>query len=340
MDSPSALALGLTASDSGAEDRPATPAGSSAPRATIALIAAATAFAVFVAGAVVETWLISLLQPSEGELTWIGDVVLASSLGVVLYLWLHLRATRTALVELERSSIVLDTQLAVASRIQHDLLPAPPRPRRGISWAVRLVPAGQIGGDYYDFFDLDGRSHVAIIGDIAGKGIPAAMMLVYVRAVFHQAVRETREPSAIVSRLANALYAETGGESYLTCIVLRVDEEARRVISTTAGHPPALITGTTLGSLKSGGPPAGLFPDTAYEQEETGLVAGNRLILVTDGITERMPAGFEGPVAGLDGRLAASQLCTAIYQLSESPEAAPPVAGWDDDRTVLVMAVD
>src|SRR5207342_2326683 len=127
-----------------------------------------TAFALFVVGAVVESWLISLVRPSEGELTWISDLVLAISLGVVLYLWLNLRSTRAALVYLERDRIVLDTQLAVASKIQRDLLPLAPPTRHGISWAVRLVAAGQIGGDYYDFVDLDGRARVAIIGDIAG----------------------------------------------------------------------------------------------------------------------------------------------------------------------------
>src|SRR4029453_4687187 len=79
----------------------------SAPRATIALTSPATAFGVFILGAGAETSLISLLQPSEGELTWIGDLVLAITLGVVLYLWLNLRFARAALLELERDRIVV-----------------------------------------------------------------------------------------------------------------------------------------------------------------------------------------------------------------------------------------
>jgi sigma-B regulation protein RsbU (phosphoserine phosphatase) len=166
------------------------------------------------------------------------------------------------------------------------------------------------------------------------------MMLVYLRAVFHQAVRQTHEPSAIVARLANALHAETGGESYLTCIVVRIDEKAGRLTSTTAGHPPALIIGTTLRRLTTGGPPAGLFPSTPYEQETAQLVAGNRVVFVTDGITERLPAGLERAIEGFDCRLSAKELCASVFHLSESGDAAPPVADWDDDRTVLVMAVD
>jgi serine phosphatase RsbU (regulator of sigma subunit) len=318
----------------------AEPRGLRRSPARTALISAACACAVFIVGALLETWLVSLLQPSEGELTWISDLVLASTLGVVLYLWLHLQSTRAALAELERHQIVVDTQLQVAAKIQRDLLPAAPPPRCGLSWAVQLVPAGRIGGDYYDFIDLEGRSRITIVGDIAGKGIPAAMMLVYVRAVFHQAVRETCEPSAIVSRIANAVYAETRGESYLTCIVARLDERTRQLTTTTGGHPPALVTGTSVRRLTQGGPPAGLFQDAAYDQETVLLCPGNRVIFVTDGITERLSGGFEKAVAGLDGHMSAERLCEAVFSLARGPASTLPIADWDDDRTAVVLAVD
>jgi serine phosphatase RsbU (regulator of sigma subunit) len=311
------------------------------PRSHTAIVAtaAATALTVFVLGALLETWLISLLQPSEGELTWISDLFLAGCLGVAIYLWLDLRFTRAALAELERSKIVLDTQFAVAAKIQRDLLPATPSPRRGVSWAVRLVQAGRIGGDYYDFIDLDGRSRIAVVGDIAGKGIPAAMMLVYVRALFRQAVRETREPAAVIARLSKALYAETRAEPYLTCIVVRFDEEPRRLTFSVAGHPPALAIGGMQQRLVDGGPPAGLLPDAEYDQETVALPPASRVVVVTDGITERL-ADFEAAVAAIDPRQPANALCDSIFHLSEAPDASAPVDGWDDDRTVLVLAVD
>jgi len=309
-------------------------------RARIAVISAVTACAVFLIGALLESWFIALLHPSEGELTWIGDLVLAITLGVVLYLWLHLRATKAALVQLERDRIVVDTQLAMAAKIQRDLLPPVPAPRHGVSWAVQLVPAGRIGGDYYDFVELNDRSQVAIVGDIAGKGIPAAMMLIYVRAVFRQAVRETREPFQIVARLANAVYAETRGESYLTCLVVRIDEERRELTSTTAGHPPAIVTGTSFTRLTRGGPPAGLFATATYDQETVFLVPGDRVVFVTDGITERITGGIEHALVGVDGHRSAEEVCEAVFGLSEGPGAVTPVPDWDDDRTALVLAVD
>lgn len=166
------------------------------------------------------------------------------------------------------------------------------------------------------------------------------MMLVFVRAVFHQAVRETHQPSAIVARLASALYAETRGDSYLTCVVIHVDEVARRLTSANAGHPSPFITGSTPTHLTRGGPPAGLLPNTAYEEETTELAAGSRLVFLTDGLTERMPDGIEAVIAGLDDKGSADDLCASILAWSEGPDAASPTAGWDDDRTVLVVAVD
>jgi sigma-B regulation protein RsbU (phosphoserine phosphatase) len=134
--------------------------------------------------------------------------------------------------------------------------------------------------------------------------------------------------------------AETRGESYLTCIVVRLDERARQLTSTTAGHPPALVTGEDFRRLTRGGPPAGLLPNSAYEQETLDLASGNRVIIVTDGITERISGGFENAIAELEDGPSAEKLCAAVFHLSEGPRASTPIVGWDDDRTVLVLAVD
>ena len=319
-------------------DRSATTAHPT-PRAAVGVASAVAACAAFVLGGLAERWLISLLQLSEGELTWIGDLILAIFLGVALYLWLHLRLTRAALLELERNRIVLDTQLTIAAKIQRDLLPAVPASRDGINWAVKLVPAGRVGGDYYDFIDRDSQSRIAIVGDISGKGIPAAMMLVYVRALFRQAVRETDEPAAIVSRLADAIYAEAAADWYLTCVVLRVDEKTRHVTSTNAGHPPALIAGGMQQRLDVGGPPAGMFSRVAYAQETTCLPAGARVILFTDGIAERLTPTLEWDIVRASRHLSAHDVCSSVFHTADE-SGILPVAGWDDDSTVLVIAAD
>ena len=306
----------------------------------IAFAAIACTVIIFLLGGVVERWLIGVLRPSAGELTWISDVVLATGFGVVLYLWLHLRAARAALLEAERAQIVLNTQFEIAANMQRSLLPPAPAARRGVSWAVQLTPAYRIGGDYYDFVDLDGDGRVFIIGDISGKGVPAAMMLAYVRAVFRLAVRVTREPREIVARLAEAIHADTGGNPYMTCIVGRVDEKARQLWVTNAGHPGAVVMGSETRRLGANGPPAGLLPRLDYDQDGIDVGVGDRAIFVTDGISERLPADLLGAFADLPARGTASQLCASVVRLAEGPRATIPVEGWDDDRTVVVLAVD
>jgi Stage II sporulation protein E (SpoIIE) len=306
----------------------------------IAISAIASTCVMFLFGGIVERWLIAVLRPSAGELTWIGDVILATGFGVVFYLWLHLRAAREALHEAERAQIVMNTQFEIAANIQRSLLPSPPASRRGVSWAVQLTPAYRIGGDYYDFVDLDGDCRVFIIGDISGKGVPAAMMLAYVRAVFRLAVRETREPPEIVARLAEAIHADTGGNPYMTCIVGRVDEAARRLSVTNAGHPGGVMIGNGTRRIGSHGPPAGLLPQLEYEQDAIDVRAGDRAIFVTDGISERLTVDLPRAFAELPPRGTASQLCASVVRLAEGSRGAIPVEGWDDDRTVLVLAVD
>ena len=319
----------------------AVPSGDVVPsRAGIVIIALSCALLIAVLGGFVEQFAVSVLRPSEGELTWISDLTLASALGVALYLWLHLRITRAALQEAERSAIVLNTQLGVAADIQHDLLPAVPPARHGISWAVSLAAAGRIGGDYYDFVEVDDRSRIFVIADISGKGIPAAMMLVFVRAVFRESVRATQDPGEIAARLARAIHANTGGTPYVTCIIAHIDEGAQRLTTTNAGHPRALLLALKPRVLDAGGPPAGVLPESSYATDAIDLHAGDRVLFVTDGVSERLVEPFAQVAAGLDRRLSAEALCTGIMRLTRGATSRPPAEDWDDDRTAAVLAVD
>lgn len=306
----------------------------------IVVIALSCTVGAFVVGGFVEAWSLRVLQPSPGALQWISDLILASGFGIVLYLWLHLRVARAAVLDAERRQIIIKTELALAAKIQHALLTSVPAPRHSISWAVQLIPAGSIGGDYYDFVDVSGGVRICLVADISGKGIPAAMMLAYARAVFRQAASETTEPREIVSRLASAVYADTAGSPYATCIVLRLDERSRRLTSTNAGHPCGILLGPRgIRRVTVGGPPAGLLPTFQYDQEELELEPGVRGIFVTDGISERVP-DFERALISLRPSGSASEVCAAVLGLADDRVAVKPVEHWDDDRTVVVLAIE
>jgi sigma-B regulation protein RsbU (phosphoserine phosphatase) len=143
-------------------------------------------------------------------------VFLAVAFGVAVFLWLHLKWTRKALSDLEREHIVLDTRLTLAADIQRQLLPSASSTADGFCWRARLEQAGKIGGDLYDLVQRASGSWVVLVGDVSGKGIPAALVLASIRTMFRMLVQETGDPGAHVERISQALYDENGGMPYLT----------------------------------------------------------------------------------------------------------------------------
>jgi hypothetical protein len=304
--------------------------------------AALAAAGAFVGARAVESWVVGLLHPTPSEWFWVSDAILVTGFGIAMWLWLTLRITQGALRDVERSRLVLDTQLAVAADLQAQLLPPVPAERGGISWAARLQPAGQIGGDYYDIVDLPDGGWLFLIADISGKGIPAALLLAYTRAVFHQAARDHPDPVRVCRTLSNALHADTGGSPYVTCIVGRLESDARRLSYVNAGHPAGLLLGAAgVRRLETGGVPAGLLPAAAYESESVALERGDMAVFVTDGVTEVLENGIAELSAVLmksrrEGRLpTAEAACRVVVDLAA--HATPPVEGWYDDRTVVVF---
>src|SRR6266851_1786607 len=122
-----------------------------------------------------DALVLRVVHPPRGEVLLISDVILSTAFGVAVYLWLNLRATRTRLTSLERAQIVMDTQLSLAAQIQRHLLPPLSAGSNGVRWAGRLEPAYQIGGDFYDVISVE-TDDLFVIGDVSGKGIPAALL--------------------------------------------------------------------------------------------------------------------------------------------------------------------
>jgi sigma-B regulation protein RsbU (phosphoserine phosphatase) len=286
-----------------------------------------------------------VFHPPRGEIILISDVILATALGVVVYLWLNLRATRTRLTGLERAQIVLDTQLSLAAQIQRHLLPPVPV-GSGVRWAGRLEPANGIGGDFYDFIpaDVDG---LFVVGDVSGKGIPAALLQASAHSLFRTLARQTFHPAELLTRVSREIYAENAGGSYLTCILARVDSATRTLMYVNAGHPEGLMVGSRGRRLLwRGGPPAGLFPDTTYESEVVPIEPGDLGVIVSDGITEAIE---EEGVAAVDilNRTIRSigkprtpeRVCDALMEMARR-NPRPRGANGQDDRTVLAFLFD
>ena len=299
----------------------------------------------YAAAATIEVAAIRWMQPTEWELAWVSDLVLAIALGVAVYLWRHLLTTRRTLEAHERAQLVLDSQLAVAADIQRRLLPAVPPAADGYEWAAALKSAGKVGGDFYDFVDHPSGVRLVLVADVSGKGVPAAMALGTLRAAFRALAHECADPAHIVTQLSATFYQEWLGSPYVTCIVAAFDLKTRMLTYTNAGHPPGLIVGAH-GSrpLVRGGPPAGILENARFEAETIAMGDGDVCVLVSDGVTEAL----EGQ-RSLDAEIreigaphvppSAAEMCQRL--MARALEGAGPsgVAQWDDDRTVVVVAV-
>ena len=329
-------------SDASAEHQPARRYGAGA-------IASASAVLVYFLATIIEIAVIERVHPGEMELTWISDAVLAIAFGFAVFLWLHLKWTRMALSRIQRQHIVLDTQLSLAAEIQRGLLPPAPADGDGLRWAARLVQAGQIGGDLYDFVRCADGSWLVLVGDVSGKGVPAALVLTSIRTMFRMMTSDTSDPGELIERISKRLYEDHSGTPYLTCLVVRIDLGRRECAYVNAGHPAGIVlAGRTPGTspllLAPCGPPAGLFPNQTYRTAFVPVPEGAVSILVTDGITEAFDVlGLANgdPVAALVAHvpqpLVPTRICDALIQ-----HTAPALSSgdWQDDRTVVSFAFD
>jgi sigma-B regulation protein RsbU (phosphoserine phosphatase) len=162
----------------------------------------------YIVASILEATLIRWVRPTDWELASVSDGVHAVALGIAVYLWRHLRTTRRKLEENERAELALQTQLSIAADIQRRLLPALPPTDNGFEWAANLRSAGKIGGDFYDFVEIAPRVWIALVADVSGKGIPAAMVLGSLRAAFRALLRQSSDPARIVALLSAVLHEE------------------------------------------------------------------------------------------------------------------------------------
>jgi sigma-B regulation protein RsbU (phosphoserine phosphatase) len=308
------------------------------------VVSIAAAFVTYRGARTADAYVFLVVRPPRGEVLFVSDAILATAFGVVVYLWLNLRATRTRLTGLERAQVALDTQLSLAADIQRQLLPVGSGGSNGVEWAGRLEPALRIGGDFYDFIQVD-ADDLFVVGDVSGKGIPAALLQASSHSLFRTLARETFHPAELLKRLSREIYAENSGKSFLTCVLLRVDNATRTVTYVNAGHPAGLIMGPSGRRLLSrGGPPAGLFPETVYESETVSVEPGDLGVIVSDGITEAMeedgmPAAdvLNRSVCRISEPRTPARVCDALMEMAQRSPGPRGVANWQDDKTVFAF---
>src|SRR5678815_1338882 len=191
-------------------------------------------------------------------------------------------------------------ELALAAEVQQRLLPSCAPKGVGMEIAGFCEPARGVGGDYYDFINFDNSNQLGLaIADVAGKGMPAALLMSTVQATLRSLTARNGsttpahlELSSIVSKLNRLLFNTTNGEHYVTFFYATFDEATQRLTYVNAGHNPPLYlradSDLEVRQLTSGGLVAGAFEHSAYEQETVQMSSNDLLFLYTDGLTEAL----------------------------------------------------
>ncbi|HWG36433.1 MAG TPA: SpoIIE family protein phosphatase [Terriglobales bacterium] len=228
-----------------------------------------------------------------------GDEQFLAAIGVHLAMALQ----RAAAVDALLGAQALKQSLEVAREIQAGLLPhALPALAEtgGADISAALMPVYEVGGDLYDFFQLDEHRLCFMIGDVSGKGIPAALFMAMTRTAFKMAAQAA--PEALGNALGQVnrfLCANNARSMFVTALAGVLDLRTGAVTYADAGHEPPLIVtagGAAERVEKVGGMVLGLMPEEEYAIAGLRLGAGETLVLYTDGVTEAMreDGGFFG----------------------------------------------
>jgi serine phosphatase RsbU (regulator of sigma subunit) len=199
---------------------------------------------------------------------------------------MRIERERLALVEKEQQ--FLESELRQAAEIQRQCLPAKAPEVAGYTLAGFSQPCRTVGGDYYGFFERrDGRVSI-VLGDVAGKGMAAALLMMNLQARVQILAEDADDPAVIAERLNRTLEPICPSNRFVTLFVMILDPATGDLAFCNAGHEPALVVraGGEIQPLLEGGPVVGLFGNLQYERGDCRLEAGDAVVLFTDGITE------------------------------------------------------
>ncbi len=211
--------------------------------------------------------------------------------------FLNARNHRT-LLEKQR----MDNDIEAAWRIQEGFLVRDwPQDDSRIAIYGETQPAKVVGGDFYDFLVLDDHRIGLLIGDVSGKGVPAALTMAQLLAEFRLQAHEVRSPAAILRSLNELFVVRSQRGAFCTMCYVEVDIENGRANGANAGHHPAIIAaeGSAQEILPASGPPVGVLPDIEWQNQQFELAPGSTIVLYTDGVIEAHQAATA--VAGADG---------------------------------------
>lgn len=237
----------------------------------------------------------------------------------------------------ERESIALDNELQTAREIQQSILPRSMPDVTGLRVHAGYVPATSVGGDMYSFLASDKNGAGVLVADVAGHGVPAALIASMLKIAVSSQARLADDPAALIGEL-NTILRRDVRRAFVTATYLWFDMTSREVAVCNAGHPPPLLLrdGEFL-ELGGAGVLLGRFADARYVAASTELNSGDRIVAYTDGIPEARNAR--------DELLGEERLKEILRDGGSADDVLAAVHAWRgnaedaDDLTIVVMDV-
>ena len=184
----------------------------------------------------------------------------------------------------------LDRELQLAAEIQRALLPEAMQSGPHFEVAAASIPCRSIGGDFFDYFNLADGRFAFTLGDVAGKGPPAALLTAMIQGAFAAQVPSTDSPAELMAHINRTLIRRAIQARFVTVMYGVLGADGRLVYSNAGHNPPILIGRSGVRRLETGGLILGLFPHATYEEQTLQLEEGDTLVVFSDGVTEAVDA--------------------------------------------------
>ena len=298
-------------------------------------------------------WHIEIIIPEDemfADLNRIGKIVgllMLLGLGVLIFIIWHAGKSNKQLIESTAKNERMESELQIANTIQMAMLPKvfPPfMDRLDLNLYGIVDPAKEIGGDLYDFYVRHNKLFFCI-GDVSGKGVPAALVMAMTRSLFRNITAHEEQPAEIVRKMNRAIVDQNAQNMFLTLFLGVMDCETGELQYCNAGHnaPVVMVNGEWLKVNVVPNLPLGIEPEFVFEAQQTKLQHGDTLFLYTDGLSEaenirHEQYGEERMMKELmDERMKGLSPRKMVEQMQASVEAFREGADQSDDLTMLVV---
>lgn len=247
------------------------------------------------------------------------------------------------LFEEEKQLLKIQEEITLASRIQTDLLPKSSPQIPGYEIAGRNIPAQVVGGDYFDFVQIDEHRWAICLGDVSGKGLPASLLMASTQATLRSQFLLKSTPKESLERSNILLYRTTSPEKFVTLFLGILDVEHHRLTYCNAGHDnPFWLRGQKpMHRLGTGGLVLGIADSFPYEEEMIPMDPGDTIVIYSDGITESINAqeefyGEQGLISVLE-RHSGESAQGLMQRIIDSAKGHAGLHPQADDMTVVVV---